>query len=225
MRLDVPRLAAAKRIEQAGESPRHARVGEQQSRPGRPRPRSGASLRQASRSGNTSAATSSRSGPASTTSRTSGAKCAMKAARSGPTLTQVPVASLKSSASRPSNSRPLAGSAGVVELQRVADLVKPFLVEGGRGQRRRAPIAGRNIGASEPRFELAVARHEFQLHAGQRQADIAGALGIPSCRPSAAGAVSVEPRLEMNMMRSPVVSDREALHRRRAHAARAPAPA
>src|SRR5580704_9579414 len=78
--------------------------------------RAAARLQQASASGNTSAVMSSRSPPASTTSRTSGAKCAMNAARSGPTLTQVPVASLKSSARRPSNSRPFDGSAGSANL-------------------------------------------------------------------------------------------------------------
>ena len=54
----------------------------------------------------------------------------MKRARNGPTLTQVPVDSLKSSAMRPSNSRPLRGIGGVGEFQRVADLVEAFLVEG-----------------------------------------------------------------------------------------------
>ena len=53
----------------------------------------------------------------------------MKRARSGPTLTQVPVASLKSSAMRPSNNRPLPVGR-VVELERVAEPVEAFLVEG-----------------------------------------------------------------------------------------------
>ena len=145
--------------------------------------RSGASSRQASRSGNTSAVTSSRSAPASTTSRTSGAKCAMNAARSGPTLTQVPVASLKSSARRPSNSKPFGRIGRIVELERVADLVKPFVVEGFRGERGRAPIAGRDVGAfaAAPRVCRSL-RHQLQLHARHRQADIAGALAIPRCR-------------------------------------------
>ena len=59
---------------------------------------------------NTKAPTSLLPSPAITTSRTSGAKCSMKLARSGPTFTQVPVESLKSSAMRPRNSSPRAGS-------------------------------------------------------------------------------------------------------------------
>ena len=54
----------------------------------------------------------------------------MKRARNGPTLTQVPVDSLKSSAMRPSNRKPLPGSCGVGEFQRVADLVEAVFVEG-----------------------------------------------------------------------------------------------
>ena len=60
----------------------------------------------------TSAEISSRLMPAITTSRTSGAQAATKRARSGPTLTQVPLASLKSSAMRPSKSKPLSKSSG-----------------------------------------------------------------------------------------------------------------
>ena len=60
----------------------------------------------------------------------------MKRARSGPTLTQVPVASLKSSAMRPSNSRPCARIVRIGELQRVAEPVEAFLVERLRGQLR-----------------------------------------------------------------------------------------
>ena len=54
----------------------------------------------------------------------------MKRARNGPTLAQVPVDSLKSSAMRPSNSRPLQRIVGVDEFQRVADFVEALLVEG-----------------------------------------------------------------------------------------------
>jgi hypothetical protein len=46
----------------------------------------------------------------------------MMRARSGPTLTKVPVDSLKSSAVRPSNSRPRCGSAG--SIQRTASPVR-----------------------------------------------------------------------------------------------------
>jgi len=62
--------------------------------------------RQPSRSRITSADTSSRLMPDITTSRTSGAQAATNRARNGPTLTQVPLASLKSSAMRPSKSKP-----------------------------------------------------------------------------------------------------------------------
>ena len=71
---------------------------------------------------------------------------------------------------------------GVLELQRVADPVKPLVVERRRGERRRAPIAGRDVGALEPRLELAFVRHELELKARQRQADVAGALGFPAAR-------------------------------------------
>jgi hypothetical protein len=53
--------------------------------------------------------------PAMTTSRTKGAQAVTKRARNGPTLTQVPLASLKSSPVRPSKSNPaskLSGSTG-----------------------------------------------------------------------------------------------------------------
>src|SRR5258708_3537489 len=64
------------------------------------------------RTGASSAEISSRLMPAITTSRTNGAQAAMNRARSGPTLTQVPLASLKSSAMRPSKSNPALKSPG-----------------------------------------------------------------------------------------------------------------
>ncbi len=54
--------------------------------------------------------------PAMTTSRTSGAQAAIKRARKGPTLTQVPLASLKSSAMRPSKSKPASKSSASAGL-------------------------------------------------------------------------------------------------------------
>jgi len=54
--------------------------------------------------------------PDITTSRTSGAQAAIKRARSGPTLTQVPLASLKSSAMRPSKSNPALRSSAAAGL-------------------------------------------------------------------------------------------------------------
>jgi hypothetical protein len=47
--------------------------------------------------------------PAMTTSCTQGSPAAMTRARSGPTETKVPVASLKSSAMRPSKAKPSCG--------------------------------------------------------------------------------------------------------------------
>ena len=110
-----PRRGAAARRRQFGEQgAKRARTRESAStaEAGASGARPGASLRHASMSGKISAATSSRSGAASTASRTNGAHSAINPARNGPTLTQVPVASLKSSASRPSNTRPFAGSSG-----------------------------------------------------------------------------------------------------------------
>jgi hypothetical protein len=57
-----------------------------------------------------------RSMPAMTTSCTIGSPAAMILARSGPTETKVPVASLKSSAMRPSNMKPSSGCAGSIGL-------------------------------------------------------------------------------------------------------------
>jgi hypothetical protein len=61
--------------------------------------------------GNTSAPISLRSWPVITTSCASGASAETTFTRSVPTLTQVPVVSLKSSATRPSKTTPRSGSA------------------------------------------------------------------------------------------------------------------
>src|ERR1700683_539435 len=49
------------------------------------------------------------------------------------------------------------------ELDRVADLVKALVVERVSREMGRLVIAGRDVEAPEPRFELAVARHELEL--------------------------------------------------------------
>ena len=109
----------------------------------------------------------------------SGAKWSMKRARNGPTLTQVPVDSLKSSAMRPSNSRPLAGSCRVDEFQRVAEFVEALVVEGLAGQVVLPPIARRDVRPAQPRFELALVRHQLEFDARRRQADIARPIEVP----------------------------------------------
>ena len=60
----------------------------------------------------TSAPSSAPSWPVSTASRISPAPAETSAVRTAPTLTHVPVASLKSSATRPSNTIPLRGVSG-----------------------------------------------------------------------------------------------------------------
>ena len=50
----------------------------------------------------------------------------------------------------------LGGIGGVLEPHRVADFVKSLLVEGGRGDGGRTPIAGRDVGPSKPGLELAL---------------------------------------------------------------------
>ena len=57
----------------------------------------------------------------------------MNLIRSGPTLTQVPVASLKSSADAAVEEEALLGIARIEEFQRVAELIEAVLVER-RGQ-------------------------------------------------------------------------------------------
>ena len=71
-----------------------------------------ASARHASTRGNTSKPMSSRLIPVTTTSCTYGAPVDTAFARNGPTLTNVPLLSLKSSVSRPSNSSPSSGRSG-----------------------------------------------------------------------------------------------------------------
>ena len=103
----------------------------------------------------------------------------MKRARNGPTLTQVPVDSLKSSAMRPSNSRPLPAIVGVDEFQRVADLVEALFVERLARELLLPPIAGRDVRAAQARFQLAFVRHQLEFDARRRQADIARPVEIP----------------------------------------------
>jgi hypothetical protein len=67
------------------------------------------------RATNSSAVTASRSWPAITASCTHGAQASITATRSLPTTTQVPVASLKFSPSRPSKAMPCAGSCSLTK--------------------------------------------------------------------------------------------------------------
>ena len=62
-------------------------------------------------------------------------------------LTQVPVASLKSSVTRPSKTKPLREIAGVGEFQRVADPVIALVVEALGGLVGLLPVAGRHVRA------------------------------------------------------------------------------
>ena len=102
----------------------------------------------------------------------------MKRARNGPTLTQVPVVSLKSSAMRPSNSKPSSGRCGVHEFQGIAEPKKAFLVERRARQLCLPPVARRNVGPAHPGFQLAVLGQEFELNPGRRDADVAGPVEI-----------------------------------------------
>ena len=63
------------------------------------------------------------------------------------------------------------------EAHRIAGTIKALLVERSGGQVRPLPIAGRDIGAAHPHFELAAAGHELHFDAGRRNADHAGAVG------------------------------------------------
>ena len=107
--------------------------------------------------------------------------------RNGPTLTHVPVASLKSSAIRPSNKSPLAGSTASAEFDAHRRSRRTPLRRRPPPWRRRAPIAGRDIRPPHPRFELAFVRHELEFEARERQADIADLLAFPAVRASAGG--------------------------------------
>ena len=102
-----------------------------------------ASSRHAARFGKISAPTKSRSWPAITTSCASRRPARGSCARSGPTLTQVPVDSLKSSASRPSKTSPLPRIAGIDEAHRVAEPVEALLVERGRASAPSSPPVAR----------------------------------------------------------------------------------
>ena len=105
--------------------------------------------------------------PAMTTSRTSGAQAAMNRARNGPTLTQVPLASLKSSAMRPSKSKPHSKSIGIGRLERVAELIKPLLVKGGvPSSPAAASSPGVTFGPLRANLELAIVGNQLGVVAG-----------------------------------------------------------
>ncbi len=84
-------------------------------------------------------------------------------ARKGPVLTVVPQASLKSSSSRPSKTKPRCGRAFVGETQGIAEAIEAVFVEGGSRQLVVAPIARRDIRAFDARFIFSADRHELQL--------------------------------------------------------------
>jgi Holliday junction DNA helicase RuvB len=61
------------------------------------------------------------------------------------------------------------GPVGVDKLQGVAGAVKPFCVKGIGGGCRIAPVAGRDVGAFEMRFEFAAVRHQFYFQPFMRR--------------------------------------------------------
>jgi hypothetical protein len=67
----------------------------------------------------------------------------------------------------------------VDEFQSVADLVEPFRIEGLARELLLPPVAGRNVGSAQTRFELAFIRHQLEFDPGSRQADIARPVEIP----------------------------------------------
>ncbi len=73
----------------------------------------------------------------------------------------------------------LAGIGRVGEFQRVAQLVVALVVERIAGVLILPPVPRRDVRAPEPRFELALVRHQLERDPRQRQADIAGPAGIP----------------------------------------------
>jgi hypothetical protein len=82
----------------------------------------------------------------------------------------------------------LAGIVGVLELERVTELVEPIGIEGGGGEIALAPIARHDVGAAQPRLELVVAWNELELHARHRHAHIGGVLALPHPRDRHRGA-------------------------------------
>ena len=139
-----------------------------------------ASLRHASTSGMISAATSSRSGPASTDVAHQRRAMRDESHAQRPDADPGAGRKLEIFGDAAVEQEALGRIGGVSEFQRVADLVEAFLVEGGCGEGRRAPIAGRDVRSLKPRLELAFVRHELELKPGQRQADIADMLAFPA---------------------------------------------
>src|SRR5216683_2212306 len=72
-----------------------------------------------------------------------------------------------------------AGVGRIIEPERIAQPVEAFFVERVAGERGAAPVAGRDAGAAQPGFELAVHRHQLDLHPGRRQTDIVRPVGVP----------------------------------------------
>ena len=128
---------ALRRARMRGVPAARARAARARARPDGARDRAGRSARRSPISfwqpaalSQHSSAMNSRSAPATIASCSTGEQAASTPTRKPPTCTQVPVVSLKSSASRPSNSTPLAASRRIGEAHRVARLVEAFLVEG-----------------------------------------------------------------------------------------------
>jgi hypothetical protein len=95
--------------------------------------------------------------------------------RTAPTRTNVPDASLKSSAILPRKTSPAEGSAGSASATASPGTVEAVGVERRRGQVRPAQVAGRHHRAAHPDLAgVAVGGHQLDLRARQRHADAAG---------------------------------------------------
>src|SRR5579863_6041854 len=65
------------------------------------------------------------------------------------------------------------------KTHRITELVKAFLIESRLRRFRLAPIARHDVRTSNARFQFAFARNEFELNAGNGNADMARAIGFP----------------------------------------------
>src|ERR1700722_5857492 len=69
---------------------------------------------------------------------------------------------------------------GINKTHGIAEPVEAFLVESPLRRFRLAPIARHDVRTSNARFQFAFARNEFELNAGNGNADMPRALGFPS---------------------------------------------
>ena len=120
----------------------------------------------------------SRPTPATTTSEAIGESAASARAFIGPTRTQVPVESLKSSATRPSNHSPAAGRSRSTKATASLDAVVALVVERGGCRLGRPPVAGRDVRAGDADLEPAGRRHQLQDGARDGHPDVAGMLNV-----------------------------------------------